>query len=64
MQNFLSQPLLGREHIAYAHVDEHAYDVVGNGDKGACGNGRVYLEPLEGEGHESTEYRGEYHDGK
>ena len=56
--------LLYREHIADAHIDEHAYNVVGNRDKGAGGDGRVDFEPLECEGYESTEYRGEYHDGK
>ncbi len=39
----------------YGHVDEHTDDVVGDGDKGACGECGVYLEFFKSEGYESAE---------
>ena len=45
-----------------AHVDEHTYNVVGDGDEGACGKGRVNLESLEHERDDGAEHRGKHHD--
>lgn len=43
------------------HVDEHTYNVVGDGDEWACGKGRVNLESLEHERDEGAEHRGKHH---
>ena len=44
------------------HVNHHADDVVGDGDEGAGGEGRVDFETFEGQGDKRTEHRGEHHD--
>lgn len=44
-----------------AHVDEHAYHVVGDGDKRAGSDGGVYLELLECHGDEGAEQCGKHH---
>ena len=55
------QPSVLRQQYSNAHVKHHADDVVGDGDKGTGGNGRVYLQLLQRHGHQGTEYGGKHH---
>lgn len=43
------------------HVDEHADDVVGDGDEGAGGESGIDFEAFESEGYEGAEYRCKEH---
>lgn len=53
-----------RQQYGNTHIEHHTYDIVGNRNKRAGGNGRVYLQFLQRHGHQCPEDGGKHDDGE